>query len=123
MVTARPSRVPTAQPLVAVSSRMVSPRFPPWLGAVPHLERDMGTLLCSGAVHVLPHITHTSGPVGKRAVVGYEDGTIRIWDLKQGSPIHVLKGMGGWGMKSGLDSSWMKHILYSRMKSEPTMAS
>lgn len=35
---------------------------------------------------------HASGPLGKRAVVGYEDGTIRIWDLKQGNPIHVLKG-------------------------------
>lgn len=26
-------------------------------------------------------------------MVGYEDGTIRIWDLKQGNPIHVLKGI------------------------------
>ncbi|XP_012497913.1 PREDICTED: angio-associated migratory cell protein [Propithecus coquereli] len=34
-------------------------------------------------------------PDGKRAVVGYEDGTIRIWDLKQGNPIHVLKGTEG----------------------------
>lgn len=30
--------------------------------------------------------------VGKRAVVGYEDGTIRVWDLKQGNAIHVIKG-------------------------------
>ncbi|XP_078260465.1 angio-associated migratory cell protein [Rhinoraja longicauda] len=29
---------------------------------------------------------------GKRAVVGYEDGTVRVWDLKQGSPLHVVKG-------------------------------
>lgn len=36
-----------------------------------------------------------SWSLGKRAVVGYEDGTIRIWDLKQGSPIHVLKGTRG----------------------------
>lgn len=28
-------------------------------------------------------------------MVGYEDGTIRIWDLKQGNPIHVLKGIRG----------------------------
>ncbi|KAM6152256.1 angio-associated migratory cell protein isoform 2-T2 [Erethizon dorsatum] len=34
-------------------------------------------------------------PDGKRAVVGYEDGTIRIWDLKQGNAIHVLKGTEG----------------------------
>ncbi|OWK12630.1 AAMP [Cervus elaphus hippelaphus] len=34
-------------------------------------------------------------PDGKRAVVGYEDGTIRIWDLKQGNSIHVLKGTEG----------------------------
>lgn len=30
-------------------------------------------------------------------MVGYEDGTVRIWDLKQGSPIHVLKGIRGGG--------------------------
>lgn len=30
---------------------------------------------------------------GKRAVVGYEDGTVRIWDLKQGNSLHVLKGI------------------------------
>lgn len=40
----------------------------------------------------------TSGkvlPDGKRAVVGYEDGTVRIWDLKQGNAIHVIKGQDG----------------------------
>ncbi|KAJ1184158.1 hypothetical protein NDU88_000968 [Pleurodeles waltl] len=31
-------------------------------------------------------------PDGKKAVVGYEDGTVRIWDLKQASSDHVLKG-------------------------------
>lgn len=41
---------------------------------------------------VCPLFVNASGPLGKRAVVGYEDGTIRIWDLKQGNPIHVLKG-------------------------------
>ncbi|XP_072473857.1 angio-associated migratory cell protein isoform X2 [Notamacropus eugenii] len=34
-------------------------------------------------------------PDGRKAVVGYEDGTVRIWDLKQGSAIHVLKGTEG----------------------------
>ncbi|KAJ8253076.1 hypothetical protein GJAV_G00208840 [Gymnothorax javanicus] len=34
-------------------------------------------------------------PDGKRAVVGYEDGVIRFWDLKQGNTIHVLKGNDG----------------------------
>lgn len=34
-------------------------------------------------------------PDGKRAVVGYEDGAVRFWDLKQGNPIHVLKGNDG----------------------------
>ncbi|TDG96283.1 hypothetical protein EPR50_G00238630 [Perca flavescens] len=37
----------------------------------------------------------TSGkvlPDGKRAVVGYEDGTVRVWDLKQGTAVHVIKG-------------------------------
>ncbi|KAA8579772.1 hypothetical protein FQN60_006865 [Etheostoma spectabile] len=40
----------------------------------------------------------TSGkvlPDGKRAVVGYEDGTVRVWDLKQGNAIHVIKGQDG----------------------------
>lgn len=40
---------------------------------------------------------------GKRAVVGYEDGTVRVWDLKQGNAIHVFKGKsGGVLMLSGL---------------------
>ncbi|XP_022067707.1 angio-associated migratory cell protein [Acanthochromis polyacanthus] len=34
-------------------------------------------------------------PDGKRAVVGYEDGTVRVWDLKQGNAIHVIKGQDG----------------------------
>lgn len=25
-------------------------------------------------------------------MVGYEDGTLRLWDLKQGNTIHVIKG-------------------------------
>lgn len=29
---------------------------------------------------------------GKRAAVGYKDGTVRVWDLKQGNTIHVIKG-------------------------------
>lgn len=40
----------------------------------------------------------TSGkvlPDGKRAVVGYDDGTVRIWDLKQGNAVHVIKGQDG----------------------------
>lgn len=40
----------------------------------------------------------TSGkvlPDGKRAVVGYEDGTVRVWDLKQGNSAHEIKGPDG----------------------------
>ncbi|CAL1583300.1 unnamed protein product [Knipowitschia caucasica] len=40
----------------------------------------------------------TSGkvlPDGKRAVVGYEDGSVRVWDLKQGNTAHVIKGQDG----------------------------
>lgn len=40
----------------------------------------------------------TSGkvlPDGKRAVAGYEDGTVRVWDLKQGNAIHTIKGQDG----------------------------
>lgn len=45
-----------------------------------------------------PGCQATSGkvlPDGKRAVVGYEDGTVRLWDLKQGSTSHVIKGQDG----------------------------
>ncbi|MBN3308412.1 angio-associated migratory cell protein [Amia ocellicauda] len=45
-----------------------------------------------------PGCQATSGkilPDGKRAVVGYEDGIVRLWDLKQGNAIHVLKGPDG----------------------------
>ncbi|XP_030605412.1 angio-associated migratory cell protein [Archocentrus centrarchus] len=45
-----------------------------------------------------PACQATSGkvlPDGKRAVVGYEDGTVRMWDLKQGNAIHVIKGQDG----------------------------
>ncbi|XP_023804989.1 angio-associated migratory cell protein [Oryzias latipes] len=34
-------------------------------------------------------------PDGKRAAVGYEDGTVRVWDLKHGNAIHVVKGQDG----------------------------
>ncbi|XP_077468427.1 angio-associated migratory cell protein [Stigmatopora argus] len=34
-------------------------------------------------------------PDGKRAVVGYENGSVRLWDLKQGNSIHVIKGQDG----------------------------
>ncbi|KAM9821234.1 angio-associated migratory cell protein [Neosynchiropus ocellatus] len=30
-------------------------------------------------------------PDGKRAVVGYDDGTVRVWDLKQGKATHTIK--------------------------------
>ncbi|XP_043965690.1 angio-associated migratory cell protein [Gambusia affinis] len=45
-----------------------------------------------------PACQATSGkvlPDGKRAVVGYEDGTVRVWDLKHGNAIHVIKGQDG----------------------------
>ncbi|XP_038154877.1 angio-associated migratory cell protein [Cyprinodon tularosa] len=45
-----------------------------------------------------PGCQATSGqflPDGKRAAVGYEDGTIRLWDLKHGNSIHVIKGHDG----------------------------
>ncbi|XP_037552613.1 angio-associated migratory cell protein [Nematolebias whitei] len=35
-------------------------------------------------------------PDGKRAVVGYEDGSVRVWDLKHGSAVHVIKGQDGY---------------------------
>uniref|UniRef100_A0A3B4DQD6 Angio-associated migratory cell protein n=1 Tax=Pygocentrus nattereri TaxID=42514 RepID=A0A3B4DQD6_PYGNA len=45
-----------------------------------------------------PNCQATSGkilPDGKRAMVGYEDGTLRLWDLKQGSAVYVIKGHDG----------------------------
>ncbi|XP_042152645.1 angio-associated migratory cell protein-like [Oncorhynchus tshawytscha] len=45
-----------------------------------------------------PGCHSTSGkvlPDGKRAVVGYEDGNVRLWDLKQGNATHVIKGHDG----------------------------
>ncbi|XP_060724532.1 angio-associated migratory cell protein isoform X2 [Tachysurus vachellii] len=45
-----------------------------------------------------PNCQATSGkilPDGKKAMVGYEDGTLRLWDLKQGNTIHVVKGHDG----------------------------
>ncbi|XP_057194342.1 angio-associated migratory cell protein isoform X3 [Triplophysa rosa] len=45
-----------------------------------------------------PNCQATSGkilPDGKRAVVGYEDGSLRLWDLKQGNTIYVIKGHEG----------------------------
>uniref|UniRef100_A0A4W5NG42 Angio-associated migratory cell protein n=1 Tax=Hucho hucho TaxID=62062 RepID=A0A4W5NG42_9TELE len=45
-----------------------------------------------------PGCQSTSGkvlPDGKRAVVGYEDGNVRLWDLKQGNATHVIKGYDG----------------------------
>ncbi|XP_013381116.1 angio-associated migratory cell protein [Lingula anatina] len=31
-------------------------------------------------------------PDGKRACTGYDDGTVKIWDLKEGSPLHSISG-------------------------------
>uniref|UniRef100_A0A672G4F0 Angio-associated migratory cell protein n=1 Tax=Salarias fasciatus TaxID=181472 RepID=A0A672G4F0_SALFA len=45
-----------------------------------------------------PGCQATSGkvlPDGKRAAVGYEDGTVRVWDLKQGNAVHIIKGQDG----------------------------
>ena len=29
---------------------------------------------------------------GKRACVGYQDGALKIWDLKAGTPLHSITG-------------------------------
>lgn len=55
---------------------------------IPELGNPSGIEGC-GKLRLIPLLL--SGP-GKRAVVGYEDGTMRIWDLKQGTSLHVLKG-------------------------------
>lgn len=39
-----------------------------------------------------PRFSPTVVSAGKRAAVGYEDGTVRVWDLKHGNAIHVVKG-------------------------------
>ena len=40
-------------------------------------------------------ITH----VGKRASVGYEDGTLKVWDLRQG--IHTFHLSGNYALLAG----------------------
>ncbi|XP_063049500.1 angio-associated migratory cell protein-like [Engraulis encrasicolus] len=40
-------------------------------------------------------ITLKVGEEGKRVCVGYEDGSVRLWDLKQGNALHVIKGSYG----------------------------
>ncbi|KTG34355.1 hypothetical protein cypCar_00043090 [Cyprinus carpio] len=45
-----------------------------------------------------PNCQATSGkilPDGKRAIVGYEDGSLRLWELKQGNAVYVIKGHDG----------------------------
>ncbi|XDV35108.1 hypothetical protein PO909_005135, partial [Leuciscus waleckii] len=45
-----------------------------------------------------PSCQSTSGkilPDGKRVIVGYEDGSLRLWDLKQGNALCVIKGPDG----------------------------
>ena len=32
---------------------------------------------------------------GRRAVSGGEDGTVRVWDLGSGAPLHTLTGHDG----------------------------
>lgn len=50
-------------------------------------------------------------------MVGYEDGTIRVWDLKQGNSIHVLKGIwGGESVNLGLCGAGAE--TWDRMKSD-----
>ena len=39
--------------------------------------------------------------VGKRVCAGYEDGSVRIWDLKTGAVIHTLSGIQGFCADSG----------------------
>lgn len=53
-------------------------------------RRDNKTLRICLGVKKLNHIFFFIA--GKRAVVGYEDGTVRVWDLKQGNAAHVIKG-------------------------------
>ena len=42
-------------------------------------------------------ITSTTSPTfpGKRACTGYEDGTVKVWDLKAGTPLCTLNGKSG----------------------------
>lgn len=45
-----------------------------------------------------PSCQATSGkilPDGKRAIVGYEDGSLRLWDLKRGDAVYAIKGHEG----------------------------
>ncbi|XP_063049277.1 angio-associated migratory cell protein-like [Engraulis encrasicolus] len=46
-------------------------------------------------VYVATRPADTMEEEGKRVCVGYEDGSVRLWDLKQGNALHVIKGSDG----------------------------
>ena len=60
-----------------------------WLCVCMYVVSDRNVL---SAMYMLCHDPFPPFFSGKRAVVGYEDGSVRLWDLKQGNAIHVIKG-------------------------------
>lgn len=78
------------RPESARPSRALRARQPP---AKSCLMVTGGGVMTNAETKLHQNVRNTinSSP-GKRAVVGYEDGTVRVWDLKQGNAIHVIKG-------------------------------
>lgn len=80
--SARPFKGQNARPLVEKFSLTVS-----FFKCFLRVFKLLSFLLqcCQTIIYFLFH-------TGKKAVVGYEDGSLRLWDLKQGNTIHVIKG-------------------------------
>lgn len=92
--TVKPSRAPRARPPAAKSSLMVRKK-----DALQDLKAQFKNhaavfKMLENTKKCIYRINLNVSP-GKRAVVGYEDGTVRVWDLKQGNAVYVIKGESG----------------------------
>uniref|UniRef100_A0A8C2L2Q1 Angio-associated, migratory cell protein n=1 Tax=Cyprinus carpio TaxID=7962 RepID=A0A8C2L2Q1_CYPCA len=69
-----------------------------------------------------PNCQATSGkilPDGKRAIVGYEDGSLRLWDLKQGNAVYVIKGNSSFTLRPlSSEGHWCcyRRVIHMKMK-------
>lgn len=82
-----------SRPESAKPSRALRARLPPARSCLMVSGGEGGTQTLKHSHIKISKTKHSSS--GKRAVVGYEDGTVRVWDLKQGNTIHVIKGRSG----------------------------
>lgn len=69
-----------------------------WMWKIP--SGDCKTMLGHGCQTTCGKIL----PDGKQCCIGYEDGTIKVWDLKQSTAVHSFKGGSGVGHAEGVTS-------------------